>query len=229
VHGGPFGIRDEWGFNPIVQFLASRGYVVLQPNYRGSGGYGEKYYLGGRREVGGAIQNDIVDMTQWAVQQGIADPHRLAIMGGSYGGYSTLFALAKTPDVFRCGIAFAAVSDWSALFKYVHSERAYSRDALRYWSVLFGDMKDPAERERLAAASPANFAANIKAPLLIIHGEDDWTVPIDQAHLMVSALKRAGHPAETLYFSELGHWWPTEKKGTQFLQRVESFLAAALK
>ncbi len=229
VHGGPFGIRDEWGFDPIVQFLASRGYAVLQPNYRGSGGYGEKYYLAGRHEIGGAIQNDIVDMTQWAVQQGIADSRRLAIMGGSYGGYSTLFALAKTPDVFRCGIAFAAVSDWSALFNFWHNEHAYSRDSLRYWSILAGDMKDPAERERLAAASPANFAASIKAPLLIVHGDDDMTVPIDQAHLMASALKKAGHPAETLYIAEVGHWWPTEKKGAQFLQRIESFLAAALK
>lgn len=229
VHGGPFDVRDEWGFNPLVQFLASRGYAVLQPNYRGSGGYGEKYYLAGRHEIGGAIQNDIVDMTQWAVQQGIADPHRLAIMGGSYGGYSTLFALAKTPDVFRCGIAFAAVSDWSALFNLWRTADTYSRDSLRYWSVLAGDMKNPAERERMAAASPTNLAASIKSPLLIVHGEDDTTVPIEQAHLMASALKKAGHPAETLYFDEVGHWWPTEKKGAQFLQRIESFLATSLK
>ncbi|MFA5058944.1 MAG: alpha/beta fold hydrolase, partial [Opitutaceae bacterium] len=130
VHGGPFGIRDAWDFDLLVQFLANRGYAVLQVNYRGSGGYGEEFYHKGRREVGGAIQDDIADMTQWAVQQGIADPHRLAIMGSSYGGYSTLFALAQMPALFRCGIAYAAVSDWSSLFKFWQTEHMYSRDSL---------------------------------------------------------------------------------------------------
>ena len=228
VHGGPFGVRDHWGFDPIIQFLANRGYAVLQVNYRGSGGYGVEFYQKGRHEVGRAIQQDIVDMTQWAVQQGIADPHRLAIMGASYGGYSTLIALAQTPDLFRCGIACMAVSDWTGLFKFHEEQDMYSRDAQRYWALLIGDMRDEKERQRLATVSPVNLAAQIKAPVFIMHGEDDSTVPIDQAHAMEAALKKAGHPPEILYLEKVGHWWPTDRKGVQFLQRVEAFLTANL-
>jgi dipeptidyl aminopeptidase/acylaminoacyl peptidase len=226
VHGGPFGVRDTWGFDPIAQFLANRGYAVLQVNYRGSGGYGEEFYLKGRREVGGAIQDDIADMTQWAVQQGIADPRRLAIMGGSFGGYSALFALAHTPDLFRCGIACAAVSDWGGLFKLADKDNQYAGDALRYWAVLVGDMKSEAERQRLATVSPVNLAAQIKVPVFIMHGEYDSTVPIDQAHAMEAALKKAGHPPVTLYLDRVGHNWPANKRGVIFLQKLEAFLAA---
>jgi len=228
VHGGPFGVRDHWGFDPIIQFLANRGYAVLQVNYRGSGGYGEEFFYKGRHEVGGAIQDDIMDFTQWAVQQGVADPHRLAIMGASYGGYSTLFALAKTPDLFRCGIACMAVSDWSGLFKFWNDDYEYARDSLRYWAVLAGDMKNGKERQRLAAASPVNLAAQIRVPVLIMHGENDDTVPVEQARAMEAALKKAGHPVETLYLEKVGHWWPRDKQGEKFLQRVEAFLAANL-
>lgn len=228
VHGGPYGIRDGWGFDPLVQFLANRGYAVLQVNYRGSGGYGVEFFDKGRHEVGRGIQDDIEDMTRWAVTQGMADPHRLAIMGASYGGYSTLIALAQTPDLFRCGIACAAVSDWNELFKYLKDEHQYSRNALRYWQAMLGDLREPREREKLAAVSPVNLAAQIKAPLFIMHGEEDTTVPIEQAHAMVSALKKAGHPPETLYLQYLGHAWPADKKGAEFLKRLEAFLATNL-
>jgi acetyl esterase/lipase len=228
VHGGPFGPRDTWGFDPVVQFLANRGYAVLQVNYRGSGGYGDEFYLKGQHEVGGAIQDDIEDMTRWAVQQGVADPHRLAIMGGSYGGYSTLFALAHTPELFRCGVAFAAVSDWSAFFKSADEDAVYSRDALRFWAEVLGDRNDEKQRQRLAAVSPVTLAAHITVPLFIMHGENDTTVPIDQAYEMVTALKKAGHPPETLYLDRVGHWWPTNKRGVVFLERLDAFLAANL-
>lgn len=228
VHGGPYGIRDGWGFDPLVQFLANRGYAVLQVNYRGSGGYGVEFFDKGRHEVGKGIQDDIEDLTRWAVAQGIADPHRLAIMGGSYGGYSALYALAKTPALFRCGVACAAVSDWNGLLQYLRDEHQYSRNALRYWAAMLGDMAKPGERERLAAVSPVNLAAQIKAPLFLMHGEEDTTVPIEQAHAMAAALKKAGHPPETLYLQYVGHQWPTDKKGVEFLRRVESFLAANL-
>ena len=228
VHGGPFGIRDVWSFDPIVQFLANRGYAVLQVNYRGSGGYGDEFYLKGRHEVGGAIQDDIEDMTRWAVRQGVADPHRLAIMGASYGGYSALFALAHTPDLFRCGVACAAVSDWLTLIKSADQRAEYSREALRFWAAVLGDMNDEKQRQRLAAVSPVTLAANITAPLFIMHGENDNTVPIDQAYEMVAAMKKAGHTPETLYIDRVGHWWPTNKRGVVFLERLEVFLAANL-
>jgi dipeptidyl aminopeptidase/acylaminoacyl peptidase len=228
VHGGPFGPRDVWGFDPIVQFLANRGYAVLQVNYRGSGGYGDAFYLKGRQEVGGAIQDDIEDMTRWAVQQGVADPNRLAIMGASYGGYSALFALAHTPDLYRCGVACAAVSDWLTLLKSADQYAAYSRDALRFWAAVLGDMNDEKQRQRLIAASPVTLAAHVKAPLFIMHGEDDTTVPIGQAYEMAAALKKAGHAPETLYLDRVGHWWPANKRGVVFLERLEAFLAANL-
>lgn len=226
VHGGPYGVRDQWGFDPIVQFLANRGYAVLQVNYRGSGGYGEEFYLKGKGEIGGAIQDDIEDMTRWIVKQGIADPQRLAIMGASYGGYSTLIALARTPDLFRCGVACMAVSNWGSLFKDL--EREDHTDGIRWWTTMIGNMKNEKERERMAAVSPVNLAARIKAPLFIMHGKEDYTVPVEQAYAMVSALKKAGQSPETQYFEETGHWWPYDKKGVEFLAKVEKFLATHL-
>jgi dipeptidyl aminopeptidase/acylaminoacyl peptidase len=163
-----------------------------------------------------------------AVQQGIADPHRLGIMGGSYGGYSTLFALAHTPELFRCGVAFAAVSDWGRLFKCTEEDDTCSRDAMRDWAVVAGDMKNEYERRRLAAVSPVNLAAQIKAPLFIVHGEFDTTVPIDQSHEMVAALNQTGHPPETLCLDRVGHFCPANKRGVIFLKRLETFLAANL-
>lgn len=226
VHGGPYGIRDVWGYDPLVQFLANRGYAVLQVNFRGSGGYGTAFFDLGRHQVGAAMQDDVIDMTLWAVRHGIADPHRLAIMGGSYGGYSALLALARTPDMFRCGIAFAAVSDWNALFHWLKTENQYYRDAFRYWSVLLGDLQDDGERGKLAAASPVNLAAQMKAPVLLVHGQADGTVPIEQSRAMAAALKKAGHPAETLYFDYVGHAWPFGPNGETFLHHLEAFLAA---
>lgn len=224
VHGGPYGVRDVWGYDPLVQFLANRGYAVLQVNFRGSGGYGTRFFNLGRHQIGAAMQDDVIDMTRWAVQHGIADPHRVAIMGGSYGGYSALLALARTPDVFRCGIAFAAVSDWNGLFHSLKTENQYYRYAFRYWASMLGDLEDPRERAKLAAASPVNLAAKIKAPVMLIHGEADGTVPIEQSHEMATALKKAGHPAETLYFDYVGHAWPTGTNGEIFLKRIEAFL-----
>ncbi len=226
VHGGPFGVRDVWGFDPIVQFLASRGYAVLQVNYRGSGGMGGEFYRRGRGEIGGAIQNDIEDLTRWAVTQGIADPRRLAVMGGSFGGYSALFALAHSPALFRCGIAFGAVSDWNALFKHLAGEGL--EDSLRWWAVMTGGVRNAQNREHLAAVSPVNLAAQISAPLLIVHGDDDIRVPPDQARAMVAALKKTGHPPETLFLAGVGHWWPQDRPGVEFLKRVEAFLARNL-
>jgi acetyl esterase/lipase len=227
VHGGPYGVRDAWGFDPLVQFLASRGYAVLQVNYRGSGGYGEAFYDKGRNEIGGAIEDDIVDMTQWAVQHGVADPHRLAVMGASYGGYSTLVALARTPDLFRCGVACMAVSDWIDL--YAARADSEDQDAIRFWTARIGDIKDEKQRQHLAAVSPVNLAAQMKAPLFIMHGEEDRNVPIGQAKAMAAALKKAGHPPETLYLEDTGHWFPRDKQGEKFLTKLEAFLATNLK
>ena len=225
VQGGPW-VRDVWGFDPLVQFLANRGYAVLQINYRGSVGYGSDFVDKGKAEVGGAIQDDITDAVHWAIQKGIADARRVAIMGGSYGGYSTLFALAKNPELYRCGIDIAGVTDWDALMK--NRDKGEYKIAYAHWVARVGDMKDEKILRRLEAASPVNFAGQITAPLLIVHGDKDNTVPIEQAKAMVSALRKAGRKPETLYFSNLGHRFPHEKDGVEFLSKIAAFLAANL-
>lgn len=219
-HGGPQA-RDVWGFDPLVQFLASRGYAVLQVNYRGSSGYGEEFFNRVRHQVGAGIENDIEDATRWAIKGGVADPHRIAIVGASYGGYSALFALGKTPDLYRCGISIAGVSDWIALFKEVReSDSPYS---YRYWKQQLGDVD--VEGERLAVVSPVNFAAQIQKPLLIAHGNEDHTVPVSQGHRLVSALEKAGARPETVFYSDTDHYFASEKVRTDLYTRIERFLA----
>lgn len=227
VHGGPYGTRDQWGFDPLVQFLANRGYAVLQVNYRGSGGYGEVFHLKGRGQIGAKIEEDVEDMTRWAVKQGFADPRRLAIMGASYGGYSTLATLARTPNLFRCGVTCMAVANWASLFKDLEDDGL--AESVRWWRTQIADMENPEEKKRLAAISPVNLATRITVPVFIMHGEDDGRVPIRQAHAMVSALKKAGRPPETLFLEQVGHWWPVDQKGAEFLTKLEAFLAANLK
>ena len=226
VHGGPW-IRDEWGFDPLVQFLASRGYVVLQINYRGSSGYGREFLDQGKHQIGGAIQDDIGDATRWAVQQGLADPRRVAIMGGSYGGYSALFALGNTPDLYRCGIAFAAVTDWNELYR--RKDEDEYRHAFKVWSERVGNLNDENVRRRLDAVSPVNLVEAMKAPVLMLHGERDVVVPIAQSKAIATKLGKTGHTVETLYFEDLGHELPVDEDGVKFLNRIESFLASHLK
>lgn len=227
VHGGPWA-RDVWGFDPIVQFLANRGYGVLQVNYRGSTGYGQKLLDQGKKEIGGAIQDDITDAVKWTIAKGLADPGRIAIMGASYGGYSALFALAHEPDLYRCGVAVAAVSDWPALLKRRVEDSDDEKLAQAYWTDLVGDWQDDRDRERLGAASPVNLARAIKAPVYLVHGKRDKTVPFTQAKAMASALKAAGRSPETLFFANLGHSWPGNDDGTEFLKELEKFLAKHL-
>lgn len=225
VHGGPW-VRDVWGFDPLVQFLANRGHAVLQINYRGSTGYGLDFSAKGNGQIGGAIQDDITDAVRWAIRQGIADARRVAIMGASYGGYSTLFALAKTPELYRCGIDIAGVTDWPELRK--NRDKDEYKVSYVYWEKRVGNMQDEKIIRQLTEASPVNFAAQIKAPLLIVHGAEDNVVPIAQAKKLVALLKEQGRKPATLYFGELGHSLPQNKQGEEFLTKLEAFLAANL-
>lgn len=224
VHGGPW-VRDVWGYDPVVQFLANRGYAVLQINYRGSTGYGQPFLDRGRREIGGAIQDDIADAVRWAIAKGLADPKRVAIMGASYGGYSVAFALAKTPELYRCGVDVSGVSDWLALFDHRQDDSEDVQLTQASWADLIGDLSDSGERQRLAAASPVNFASEIKAPLLVVHGKWDENVPLSQATALVRALKHEGQSPQTLFITYLGHSWPTDDSGEDFYARLETFLA----
>lgn len=218
-HGGPW-VRDVWGYNPLVQLLANRGYAVLQLNYRGSTGYGDELYQQARREIGGKIQDDIEDGTRWAIAAGVADPQRIAIMGGSYGGFSTLFALGHNPDLYRCGISSFGVTDWLAFLD--DSDIAEYKSASRHWREQLGDPEK--DRERLRTVSPVNFADKITAPVFIIQGRQDQRVPHDQAKRMIAALEKAGRAPETLIMSGMGHNYGNEKQRTEIYTRMVAFL-----
>ncbi len=219
-HGGPWA-RDVWSFDPLVQLLANRGYAVLQMNYRGSPGYGEELFRGARRQIGKKIQDDIEDATRWAIAAGVADPKQIAIMGASYGGYSTLFGLGRNPELYRCGISLFGVTDWPAIFDDRKSDSDY-KDANRHWRREIGDPDK--DREMLASISPVNFADKIAAPVLIIQGKTDRTVPQDQAKRMIDALTKAGRKPESLFLPNLGHTYGNEKQRTEIFKAVVAFL-----
>jgi dipeptidyl aminopeptidase/acylaminoacyl peptidase len=222
-HGGP-AVRDIWGFDPLVQFLANRGYAVLQMNYRGSPGFGQEFYRKGLRQVGIGIQNDIEDATRWAIQHGVADPTRIAIVGGSYGGYSVLFGLGHNPGLYKCGISIAGVTDWMKIYQKLDDpEYKFAR---RYWNEHIGNPQT--DEAFLRSISPVAFADKIVDPLLIIQGKDDHTVPPDQAHEMVSALEAAGHRPESLFISDDGHGMTSASARRDGFQAIESFLGAHL-
>lgn len=225
VHGGPW-VRDAWGFDPVVQFLANRGYAVLQVNYRGSSGYGVDFARKGRAEIGGAIQDDITDTVRWAIKQGIVDPQRVAIMGGSYGGYSALFAAGKTPELYRCAVSLAGVTDWPALIK--RRDDREHQITYAYWEKRIGQLDDPAVMQRLAAVSPINFAGEIRLPLLLAHGKEDEIVPVDQTKQLAVLLKKLGREPEVMYFDRTGHSFPMHERGEKFFNQLEAFLAKHL-
>lgn len=219
-HGGPW-VRDVWGYDSLVQLLANRGYAVLQMNYRGSPGYGEDLYQRARRQIGGKIQDDIEDGTRWAVAAGIADPRRVAILGASYGGYSALFALGHNPELYRCGISMNGVTDWPEIFDDRKSDPIYKM-ANAHWRREIGDPNT--EAEFLRAISPVNFAGKITAPVLIVQGKEDRTVPPEQARLMIKALERAGRKPQSLLVGGLGHSFGDERRRSQVFTAMVEFL-----
>ncbi len=220
-HGGPF-VRDSWQCSPMVQFLASRGYAVLQMNFRGSPGYGTEFYRKGKREIGRGMQDDIEDGTRWAIARKIADPGRIAIVGASYGGYAALFALGHNPELYRCGVSIAGVTDWTDIVKERRGEEyKYTYQHFREW---IGDPK----LDFLESVSPVNFAKKITAPVFIVQGKDDRTVPPKQARKMVDALEKAGRPPQSLYFSGEGHSFTKEKNRAKLYTELETFLAKHL-
>jgi len=219
VHGGPWA-RDTWEFEPMVQFLASRGYAVLQINYRGSTGFGAEAMNRSRRQVGGTIQDDITDAVKWAIATGVADPARIAIMGASYGGYSALWGATRTPELYRCAIDISGPADWTAMLKY--AKNGELKAAYAFASERIGSLKD--EPERLKEISPVNFAAEVRAPILIIQGSIDQRVPEVQAREMIEALRSQGKTCESIFFANEDHGFRYEKNLIQEFRAVGEFL-----
>ncbi|HXR57429.1 MAG TPA: S9 family peptidase [Casimicrobiaceae bacterium] len=217
-HGGPWA-RDSWGFNPEVQFLASRGYAVLQVNYRGSTGYGRKFWESSFKQWGFAMQDDVTDGVEWMIKEGTADPARICIYGGSYGGYATLEGLVKTPDLYACGVDYVGVSN---LFTFMKTIPPYWKPFLAMMHEMVGDPDK--DKERLAAASPALNADRIKAPLLIAQGANDPRVNKDESDQMVAALKKRGIDVPYIVKDNEGHGFHNEENQFAFYEAMEKFL-----
>lgn len=222
VHGGPW-VRDSWGFDGSAQFLANRGYAVLQVNYRGSTGYGRAFWEKGFKQWGKAMQDDLTDAAKWLVDQGIADPKRIAIYGGSYGGYAALAGMAFTPDVYAAGISFVGPSN---LFTLLETVPPYWEPMRKMNYEMIGDPEK--EKGLLRAASPLFSADKIKAPLLIAQGANDPRVKKAESDQIVSALKKRGVDVPYIVKDNEGHGFSNEENRLYFYRAVEKFLARHL-
>jgi len=214
-HGGP-SARDVWGYNPTVQFLASRGFAVFQLNFRGSSGYGKRHRELGYREWGGSMQDDVEDGTRWLVDEGIADPERIGIYGASYGGYAAMMALVKSPDLFHAGASFAGVSD---LLMLVDDDSWYDLEELNK-PIVGGEWGD---RGRLHKLSPTQNADRIQAPVLIAHGTEDWRVHVRQAKAMADSLRNAGKSVELHLYDKEVHGFIDERNEIDFHEKLAAF------
>lgn len=219
-HGGPYGIRDSLRYDDQVQLLANRGYAVLQPNFRGSGGYGTKFAELGEGQIGRAMQDDLDDAMDWAVAQGIADKARVCVVGGSYGGYAAMWAVIRNPERYRCAASFAGVTDWKKQLFYDRDFFA-SKKKRRVWrTTVQGDKEFD-----LDSVSPARNADRLTRPLLLVHGKEDSVVPFSQFTLMANAAERAGKPIEQLVLDDAGHNFGEAADEQKWYDTLLGFLA----
>ena len=222
-HGGPW-IRDSWGYNPEVQFLASRGYAVLQMNFRASTGYGRKFTELGYKQWGQTMQNDITDGVKWLIKEGIADPKRVAIYGASYGGYATLAGVTFTPDLYACAVDYVGVSN---LLSFMNTIPPYWKPMLDMMHEMVGD---PAtDKEMMEKYSPVFHVDQIKAPLFIAQGANDPRVNKAESDQMVEALKKRGVEVEYMVKENEGHGFSNEENKFDFYRAMEKFLDKYLK
>jgi dipeptidyl aminopeptidase/acylaminoacyl peptidase len=222
IHGGPWVRGSRWGWDAQAQLLASRGYLVIEPEFRGSDGYGFRHMMAGWKQWGRAMQDDITDAVDWAVRQGLADSRRVCAAGASYGGYATLMALAREPERFRCGIAWVAVTDIDLLFTAAWTD--VSDGARRYGlRTMIGDPEKDAAQ--LQAASPTANAARIVQPLILAYGGADLRVPIEHGRKFRDLVTRSNPQVEWIVYGDEGHSWVKLQTQVDFWSRVEKFLA----
>lgn len=221
VHGGPFVRGVDLGWRAEAQFLASRGYRVIEPEFRGSTGYGHRHFKAGWKEWGHGMQDDIAAAVQWAADQGLVDGQRVCIMGASYGGYAALMGPIRHPQRYRCAVSLAAVTDIDLMYSITWGDIG-ERHKRYGMPEMIGDRdKDAA---RLREASPLERVRELKVPVLLAHGAADRRVPIDHARKFATSAALAGTRVETVYYSDEGHGWFWTKNQADFYRRVETFL-----
>jgi acetyl esterase/lipase len=216
-HGGPFWIREHWEWNAEAQAMASRGYAVLQVNFRGSGGFGERFFEEGRQSWDKTMIDDITDGARWAVSQGYADPRRMCIFGGSYGGYAAMMSVVREPDLYRCAIDYAGVVDLEKLKE--DGDVSDTKLGRTYFAEFVGSSAD-----RLHAASPITYLDQLKAAVLIVHGKEDKRVPYAQAKELRDAMDKRKLPYEWLVKAGEGHGFYDPDNRTELLEKLIAFL-----
>jgi acetyl esterase/lipase len=222
-HGGPY-VRDTWGYNGEVQFLASRGYAVLQPNYRGSTGYEYKTNIEDNYEFT-KMSDDVTDAVQAAIKTGLVDPDRIAIMGGSFGGYLAISGVSHEPNLYRCAVSRVGVFDWAQMIK----DAKYNQFDNPRYAYLMRRLGDPKkEKDKFEAISPINFVSQIKVPVFVSHGKEDTNVDVIQSKRLVSQLERYNIPHEVMMISDEGHGNAHVEAQVRLMERVESFLKTNL-
>jgi dipeptidyl aminopeptidase/acylaminoacyl peptidase len=224
VHGGPWA-RDAWGFNPYHQWLADRGYGVLSVNFRGSTGFGKHFVNAADREWGAKMHDDLLDAVGWAVAERIASPDRVAIMGGSYGGYATLVGLTFTPDTFACGVDIVGPSNLATLLDTIP---AYWKPMMEMWATRVGDPRTEEGRAFLQSRSPLSRVEAIRKPLLIGQGANDPRVKQAESDQIVSALQTRAIPVTYVLFPDEGHGFRRPENSMAFNAVTEAFLSRCL-
>ena len=219
-HGGPYRVRDKLEYRDEVQLLANRGYAVLQPNFRGSSGYGKAFAELGNGQIGRGMQDDLDDAMDWAVKQGFADPARVCVVGSSYGGYAAMWSVIRNPERYRCAASYAGVTDWKRQLRY--NSNFLSRKGARGW-------RDQVTGEEggfdLDTVSPVKTAAKLQRPVLLAHGKRDTTVPFSQFRAMQKASEDAKAPVQMLVFEDEGHSFSQMENETAWYDALVAFLA----
>ena len=224
VHGGPWG-RDSWGYDPMHQLLANRGYAVISANFRGSTGFGKAFLNAGDREWGGKMHDDLIDVVNWAIESGISDPERIAIAGGSYGGYATLVGLTFTPDVFACGVDIVGPSN---LITTIETIPAYWEPMADMEKARVGDISTEEGRRFLESRSPLSRVDAITKPLLIAQGANDPRVKRAESDQIVDAMTERGIPVAYALFGDEGHGFARPENNLAFMAVAEAFLARCI-
>jgi dipeptidyl aminopeptidase/acylaminoacyl peptidase len=225
-HGGPQGIRDSWGFNPESQLFASRGYATLQVNFRISGGYGKEFLRAGFKQVGRKAMDDVEDGVKYAIAQGWIDTDKIAIYGGSHGGYATLMGLIKTPDLYACGVDYVGVSN---IFTFFESFPEYWKPLKEMVKEIWYDLDNPEEAEIAKEVSPVYQVDKIKKPLFVIQGANDPRVNINESDQIVTQLRAKGFSIPYLVKYNEGHGFGHEENSLMMYKCTMGFFAKYLK